>query len=210
MKLGTENRKKTIAAVVLAVVALLLLVRMLGTPSPGAAAVRTTASSHTPPAAAKRPAARNSPRDSRTKALAAVIQPTLDPRLQLQFLKASENIKYEGSGHNIFAERLEEIPNPVASACKDDKACGGASKAVPSGPPPGPPPPPPINLKFYGWASQAGEPKKIFLSQGDGVFVAGEGDIVNRRYKIVRIGPSSVEIEDLLSNNRQSIPLTQS
>ena len=76
------------------------------------------------------------------------------------------------------------------------------------GPPP-PPPPPPINLKFYGYASRPGEPKKVFLSQGEDLFIASEGEIVNRRYKVVHIAPMAVEIEDVLNNNRQSIPLTQ-
>ena len=71
-----------------------------------------------------------------------------------------------------------------------------------------PPPPPPINLKFFGLASRTGEPTKIFLGTGEDVFVAGEGDIVNRRYKIVKINPNSVDIEDVLSNRRQTIPLT--
>jgi len=71
------------------------------------------------------------------------------------------------------------------------------------------PPPPPINLKFFGFANKPGEAKRIFLSQGEDVFIAGEGDIVDRRYRILHITPVSVEVEDVLNNNRQSIPLTQ-
>ncbi|MEP6643762.1 MAG: hypothetical protein ABJA69_04660, partial [Acidobacteriaceae bacterium] len=76
-------------------------------------------------------------------------------------------------------------------------------------PAPGPPPPPPINLKFFGFANKPGEPKKVFLSQGEDVFIAAEGDIVDRRYRVLRISPVSVEVEDVLNSNRQSIPLTQ-
>ena len=76
------------------------------------------------------------------------------------------------------------------------------------GPPP-PPPPPPITLKFYGFANQTGTAKKIFLSQGEDIFVAGEGDVVDRRYKILHIAPTSVEVEDVLTNNRQTLFLTQ-
>jgi hypothetical protein len=32
---------------------------------------------------------------------------------------------------------------------------------------------------------------------------------VDRRYRVLHIGTSSVEIEDVINNNRQSIPLTQ-
>ncbi len=41
------------------------------------------------------------------------------------------------------------------------------------------------------------------------MFVAKQGDIVNRRYKILRITPASVEVEDVISNARQTLPLTQ-
>jgi hypothetical protein len=47
------------------------------------------------------------------------------------------------------------------------------------------------------------------LSQGEDVFIAVEGDIVDRRYKVIHISPTAVEVEDVLYNNRQSIPLTQ-
>ena len=72
-----------------------------------------------------------------------------------------------------------------------------------------PPPPPPITLKFFGISNSRGERPKAFLSQGDDVWIAHEGDVVDRHYKIVRISPTAVEVEDLLNNNRQSIQLTQ-
>jgi len=69
---------------------------------------------------------------------------------------------------------------------------------------------PPIPLKFYGFASSPGEPKKIFLKLGEDVFVAGEGEIVDRRYKVIHISNTSVEIQDVLNSGpAQNIPLTQ-
>ena len=56
----------------------------------------------------------------------------------------------------------------------------------------------PIPLKFFGFASQPGEPKKVFLSKDTDVFIAGEGEIVDRRYKVMRISATSVEIQDLV------------
>jgi hypothetical protein len=127
----------------------------------------------------------------------------LDPTLDLRMLAETEQTKYTGSGRNIFVAQVE-IPKPLASAIKPEDL-------TPVGPPapPPPPPPPPINLKFFGFANKPGEPRKAFLSQGDDVFIAVEGDIVDRRYKVIHIGPTSVEVEDVLYNNRQSIPLTQ-
>jgi hypothetical protein len=128
-------------------------------------------------------------------------EPSLDPLLRFDWLKASEDTTYSGSGRNIFKAEIE-IPKPIAQVRQKPVA------VVPTGPPP-PPPPPPINLKFFGFASKPGEPKKIFLSQGEDIFIAGEGEIVDRRYKVMRITPTSVEIEDVLNNNRQMIPLQQ-
>jgi hypothetical protein len=64
-------------------------------------------------------------------------------------------------------------------------------------------------LKFYGFASKGNEPKRIFLADQDEVFLARQGDIVERKYKVAQINNTSVVIEDVLNNNRQTIPLTQ-
>ena len=128
-------------------------------------------------------------------------QERLDPTLDLRLLAETEQTKYMGAGRNIFTEQVE-IPKVLVPPNTDRGPIG------PPAPPP-PPPPPPINLKFFGFANKPGEPKKVFLSQGEDVFIAVEGDIVDRRYKVVHIGPASVEVEDVLYNNKQSIPLTQ-
>jgi hypothetical protein len=65
-------------------------------------------------------------------------------------------------------------------------------------------------LKFFGFASGPGEPKAVFLSEGEDVFVAHEGDVVDRHYKVEHIGTNSVTIVDVLNNNQQDIPLMQS
>jgi hypothetical protein len=124
---------------------------------------------------------------------------SLDPTLRTDLLRDSEQTQYETKGRNIFVSQVE-IPQPSVPIIQKEEEHG----------PPPPPPPPPINVKFFGFANKPGEPKKIFLSQGDDIWVASEGEVVNRRYKVLKINPSSVEIEDVLSNNRQSIPLTQS
>ena len=39
------------------------------------------------------------------------------------------------------------------------------------------------------------------------VFLASPGDVVQRRYRVVTIGPSSVQVEDIPNNNKQTLPL---
>jgi hypothetical protein len=199
VNLGAESRNKVIALVALGAVALILVGRMFfsGVPTPAPVTTAPTATSPTPGATAK-PPARGKASGKRNNAAAH----SIDPMLRFDWLKASEDIKYEGNGRNIFLAQAEPPPTPLTNGATDKQ------KLAEQGPPP-PPPPPPINLKFYGFASSPGEPKKVFLSQGEDLFVASEGEIVNRRYKVVHIMPMSVEIEDVLNNNRQSIPLTQ-
>jgi hypothetical protein len=200
VKLGAENRTTTVVAIALMVIAVFMLVRMWsGGGQPAAAAnptpVQPEATAAPAPARGRRGArggrgaARNAPQGSGV---------TLDPRLRLDLLKLSEETEYKGAGRNIFRAQAE-IPQPIVPAIK-----------LPEPPPQptGPPPPPPINLKFVGFARGSGEPTRVFLTQGDDIFVAAEGEIVNRRYKVMRINPNSVEIEDVLSNNRQTIPLS--
>ena len=198
MKIGSENRNKVIAASLLGALALFQLVRTLW-PS-GAAEVPVSASvpvssSGSGSASGSRPA------ESKAAKLVASADTSLDPTLRLHFLHAVESINYGGSGRNIFVEQPDAPPIPAVVA----------PPVVDSGPPvpQGPPPPPPITLKFFGFANRTGESKKVFLSEGDDVFIAAEGDIVNRRYKVVHISPNAVEIEDVLYNHTQSIPLTQ-
>jgi hypothetical protein len=191
MKVGAESRTKLIALAVLLVGAAISVFYMFSSMTSRPAPVAAAAS--VPNVAAPQP------RRQATRGADVTLDPNrLDPELDLKRLEISEGTKYEGSGRNIFVPALEEIPKPVAPARPEQ-----------TGPPP-PPPPPPINLKFFGFATHTGEGKRIFLSEGDNVFIGGEGEIVDRRYKIVRINPNSVEIEDVLNNNRQTIPLSQS
>lgn len=191
MRLGTESRGKVIAAVVMAVLALVLLVRMFLPGSP------------TTPVQAARPKPQDARRPGARKGAAATA--SLDPTLRLDLLQASENTDYAGSGRNIF--RAYEPPPPITPKSRNKQA--ESCILLHPGCPGYVPPPPPITLKFFGFASRPGEPRKVFLADGDSVFVAREGDIVNRRYKVLKISNNSVEVEDVLNNNRQVLFLAQ-
>lgn len=196
MKLGAENRKQVIALAVLGVAAVILVAyQFLSSPASPASAAATASSPGT-----GRPAMRR----TASGKMVPVVEPRLDPTLDVNLLAQSEEINYAGNGRNIFVNGPVEIEKPKASGVTD------LPQQTAIHMPPPPPPPPPITLKFFGFASKPGEPKKIFLGQGEDVFIAGEGDIVNRRYRVLRISPNAVEMEDVLNNNKQSIPLTQS
>ncbi len=197
MKLGIKNRKQIIFLAGLGGVALLLLGRALW-PSPPAAA---PAAEPTTVAAA-----RSGVRHTASGKAEPALEPRLDPTLDLNLLRQSEETKYAGNGRNIFVAGSVAIETPV----KNGSAGKGKDKEDTGlRPLPAIPPPPPITLKFFGFANQPGETKKVFLSQGDDIFIAAEGDIVDRRYRVLHISPTTVDVEDVINNNRQSLPLTR-
>jgi hypothetical protein len=194
VKLGTENRKQVIALAVLGGVALLLMAYEFWPSSSTAAPTTAQTASTTAKPAIRRTASGK---------IVPAIEPRLDPTLDLSLLSQSEEIKYEGNGRNIFvAGSVAKIEKP-----KRNGTAGPAITTIQA--PPQPPPPPPITLKFYGFANKPGETKKVFLVQGEDIFIAAEGDIVDRRYRVLHISPTAVDVEDVINNNRQSLPLTQ-
>lgn len=126
----------------------------------------------------------------------------LDPTLKMGPMLVTEQLVYSGTGRNIFslASAPVEIPKPVASARPKPTAPVFT-------PPPGPPPPPPIDLKFFGTEMNSQGKRRAFLLHGDDVFLASDGDIVQRRYRILTVSANSVQVEDMTNNNRQTLPL---
>lgn len=190
MKIGAENKKQV--RWMIALLAIALLVGIYNFVDFG------TSSAAGPSPASSTPGAQPAKKSGSSSPLA---DSTLDPRLHWPELSASQNVKYEAGGRNIFRMEEVNIEKTVASVRQ------------PYGPEPLPtptptPPPPPIPLKFYGFASKSNEPKKIFLADEGEVFVARQGDIVERKYKIIQINNTSVIIEDVLSGNRQTIQVT--
>ncbi len=205
MQIGLDNKKKVTWAVVFGVLAVLtvsyeFIPMFMGPASPPTSSAE----------AAGPQAVRVSTRGAASvKGLKKVRTETLDPTLRLDLLASSEQTQYEGTGRNIFVPQAESvsIPIPVAPGHTDNTT---AAVAQPIYVTPTPPAAPPIPLKFYGFANQPGEPRKVFLEEGEDVWVAGEGEIVNRRYRVVRITPTSVQIEDVVNSGpAQTIQLTQ-
>jgi hypothetical protein len=200
LKLGTENKKETIiAAVLVAFAAWFGIHQFTSGPTAGAATPVATNTEPAEPGVAQRTTV--TPRSQQQQRRnASIALPSGVPGLRLDLLRLSQQIAYAGTGRNIFRDEPEPLPRPNRPVITNRPL------------PPvntGPAPPPPINLKFFGFAHRSGQQKQIFLADGDDTFIAKEGDIVDRRYKVVRIYNDSVDIEDLLNNNTQRIPLSQ-
>lgn len=201
LRLGTENKKKTYIAIGLVILLILVagyeFYNIFSGPTPEPVAAQPT-----PAVAPHNPGTPEAPAQGAEHAAARIPSAAaLDPTLHPEVMEQAENTLYTGSGRNIFSPNSAPPPveKPQPFRPSQNQASGPAA----------PPPPPPIDLKFYGYSTAPGAPKQIFLLHGDDIFLAHEGDVVDRRYRIVSIQPFSVQVEDIPYHDTQSIPLTQ-
>jgi len=137
----------------------------------------------------------------------------IDPTLRLDLLAKLKTVNVESGTRSLFeigaappAETMNvKEPDKIAIAPKFvGPVMPKAAEPVPD------PKAPPIPLKFYGFVnkSKVGD-KRAFFLDGEDIVIAGEGDTIKKRYKIVRIGVNSAVVEDteFKSNNQQTLPL---
>jgi hypothetical protein len=207
LPVGAESKPKLYAAIglgaLLVILAVIQLPKFFGTssPAPTAPPPPVVTRSAAPPAdlpSAGASTATPYPHEAVQLPSSSALDPTLHPELMAQ----AEDTTYKGNGRNIFS------PDSAAPEQVHIEKPKNFRPSAPE-PPPGPPPPPAIDLKFYGYSSVNGGSRQIFLLHGDDIFLAHEGDVVDRRYRVVSIRPFSVEIEDIPYHNTQSLPLSQ-
>jgi hypothetical protein len=180
------KRQREIA---LAIAAILLIavaawtVQHSSTPPPAAAPGGATASSTQPPS--KHPTA----------------------EIDLEGLEAKRPEPQE-SDRNPFRFKPKQAPPPAAAVRQQQEQAAAAAQAAAG--PSEPPPPPRIPLKYIGEMS---DPKQTghrvaILSDARGVYYGREGDVVEGRYRIIKIGVESIELAYLDGRGRQTIRQT--
>ena len=114
----------------------------------------------------------------------------------------AERVKPEEGGRDLFRFKVKAAPAPPPPRFVPP---------VPTEPAPvvasGPPPPPPITLKYIGVVEQSEHKQKIaILSDGrNAPFYGREGDIIEGRYRILKIGVESIDLAYVDGRGRQTI-----
>lgn len=143
---------------------------------------------------------------------------TVDPTLRLELLARMERLQITGGMRSLF-----DFSNSPSGPLKPEptKIIPVKAAAAPKpfiGPMPPPPPvpvivppkpqAPPIPLKFYGFSTSGrGGNRRAFFLDGEEILVAGEGETVKKRYKIIRIGLTTVTMEDTQFSQQQTLPI---
>jgi len=215
---GGEDRKKMLAAAGGVVVAAAILYWELRDPNPPrpvavqapVAAPVQSAPTHRETAMNGAPSGAQGGRGGTAKVVGTTAG-ALDPTLHMEAMLVTEAVQYEGSGRNIFSATsvpAVAIAGPIAPARPNDLKAAEAPRPLPCPPNcPPPPPPPPIPLKFFGVVTSADGVRKAFLLHDDDVILAVQGDTVLRRYRVVTMSAASIQVEDMTSGNKQTLPL---
>lgn len=122
-----------------------------------------------------------------------------DPTLRLDRLERLRKLEYSGPRRNIFSGRLPPPPPAPAPA-----------PAVTTTATPLPPAVAPLQIpfRFYGYASDpASGRRRAFFTDGDNVFILYEGQMLQRQFRLLRIGNQAAEFEEAATGRRASLPL---
>jgi hypothetical protein len=235
VKLEAEPRKVLILGGLLALAAYLFYSNVLSAPAGEVSAPRPAARSAAPAKVSPPAKARQSEAEALTappqqlsagKAGPREFRPSLkprkdedrsslDPTLRLDLLQKLAEVKVERIERSLFdfgpvEAPKPKLPEPKIAVKKTVARMIGPEPPPPPPPPPVKPPPPPINLKFYGNALPAkGGAKRVFCLQGDDILAPAEGEVILRRYRIVKINANSVLVEDMDYKNQQTIAIEQ-
>ena len=234
MKLGAEPKKIAILSGLLAVALVVLYFNYFSsddsTPAPRPAAVSAPiVSAPAPMIRAKAPQVERH-RSANNDSLVKDWKPrlgfqnpedrpdpaTVNPTLRLDLLAKVQSVEAGPAGRNLFDFGQAPPPPPVAQAAlpKVPKILVNQSVAVVQPrPDPGPPPPPKapaMTFKYYGYKVSALDGHKAaFLLDGEDILIAGENDTFKRRYRVVKIGVTSITIEDTQFKSTQTLPLQE-
>jgi len=125
------------------------------------------------------------------------------PDVRLEALER-EHTKPTAGERNLFRFRAASVEAPV-------RPTGRGPAPLPPPLPAGPPPAPgvaPITLKFIGVVEATEKSQTYAVLRDDrGVYHGREGDIIEGRYRILRIGAESVDLAYVDGRGRQTIRL---
>jgi hypothetical protein len=128
--------------------------------------------------------------------------PVDNPALRMDILERFLSLQYKGSHKNIFVatQPLPPAPPPVVTPVS-------VAPVVQAGPPP-------LNVdaKYFGFVSDSkGSHRRAFFAtaNNEDVFVAGEGDTLLGRFRVVRISSTSADIEEVSSGRHTTLILEE-
>jgi len=129
------------------------------------------------------------------------VLPVNDVRLEALTREAT---KLGAAERNPFRFQPKEPPAPPPQAVQPAPAPVFAPPVAT-----GPPPPPPIPLKYIGWLNPDSRVRIAVLADSRGTpFYGKEGELIDGRYRVLRIAADSVDVAYADGRGRQTLRLS--
>ena len=125
-----------------------------------------------------------------------------NPQLHIDRVEKARKTEYKSSGRNIFSRQLPLPPQP--------KNPTPIVPVVPQVPVDVPPTVSPLPVKFFGYGTVPnGTARLAFFTDGENIYVVGEGELLLNRFRILRIGNANLEYEEISSGLRGTANLEE-
>jgi hypothetical protein len=125
-----------------------------------------------------------------------------NPALRLDILQRFLALQYKGVHRSIFSASLPPPPAPPPS-----KVPVNVAPPIPTGPPPLT-----VDAKYFGYVSDfGGNHRRAFFAtpNNEDVIIAGEGDTLLGRFRIVRLTSTTADVEEVSSGRRTTLTLEE-
>jgi hypothetical protein len=129
--------------------------------------------------------------------------PVENPALRLDLLQELKKFQYQGPRRNIFstaplpvADPVQQQAAPTPVVAPPVQMAGPAPLVVPA--------------TFFGRVTdRLSGARRAFFSAGDDVYVLGLGDVLLNRFRLVQIGETTAEVEEISSGRRTTLTMEQ-
>ncbi|MFI5056966.1 MAG: hypothetical protein ACHQLQ_02170 [Candidatus Acidiferrales bacterium] len=128
-----------------------------------------------------------------------------NPQLHWWKLESSRKAEYKSNGRNIFSPVAPLAP---VAPVKQEQQPAEQNAAAP--PAPAVSSPPALPVKFFGYGTvPVGAARRAFFTDGDEVYIVGEGETLLGRYRILKIGNANLEFEEISTGRHASAVLEE-
>ena len=130
-----------------------------------------------------------------------------NPQIHWTALDRAQKTDYKSNGRNPFS------PNAPPPSEDPHRPKPAVVPAVPVAPPLPQAPTEaklPANLKYFGYGTvPTGTPRRAFITDGEDIFIVTEGDTLLGRFRILKVGNSNLEFQEISSGLHGMTPLEE-
>jgi hypothetical protein len=124
--------------------------------------------------------------------------PVENPTLRVDLLQKLRTFQYQGPRRNIFSTVALAPPAPVQQLPPTPTVSGPVQLPGPA--------PLVVSASFFGRIiDRSSGAQRAFFSEGDNVYVVGLGEVLLNRFRLVQIGDSTAELEEIASGRRMTV-----